>query len=509
MAGSVVEDLASLQTPSDFNTTIMKNCQKNPSLRYCNSSSIDLKEIFKFTIVASHLCNESKNLNCVHSFDKIDLRNRPSIAPLYLSYNFFWKYCPLTILSIDLSNISLKGNFPTAILNCTQTQSLDLSLNGLTGEFPIENFSPLTNLTFLNLSYNSFSESKISDSQFFKRFNASCFIHSGILPSRRNYTIKAIFLLVGFPISVILMVGCFGWLCFQRPDYLPRMLQRKHKFTPSMLRAATDRFSRRNLMVKSEGVEIYKGTLRDDTRVRIEIYRDSISREKRKEFVEECMILVELCHKNIVQVLGWCSNRRQRAIVTEWTDGETVEMWLSGSGPPWKQRLKILIGVVEGMRYMQEQWPEVGYDLRTNSVLLSDNHEPLLSRFQVGDRNSNNKKIHEFGVFLLEIITNRRSQEFDNGEAEFVEHIRTNYPENLHNVIDARMKLPENMFDQAKHGIELGLVCTDQSISKYPSLNQISHMINRVYESCLELAPQNHKRSHGDGGKGHKHVQLR
>uniref|UniRef100_A0A6N2K6W7 Protein kinase domain-containing protein n=1 Tax=Salix viminalis TaxID=40686 RepID=A0A6N2K6W7_SALVM len=499
ISGSVVEDLANLQPPSDFNTTIMKNCQHNPSLRYCNSSSVDLKEIFKFTIVASHLCNESKNPNCVHSFDKIDLRNRPKIAPLYLSYSFFWKYCPSTIFSIDLSNTSLKGSFPTEVLCCAQIQALDLSLNGLAGEFPIESFSPLTNLTSLNLSYNYFSESKISDSRFFKRFNASSFIHSGILPSHRNFTIKAIFVLVGFPISVIFMVVCFGWLCFQRPDFLPRMFQRKHKFTPSMLRAATNGFSRKNQIVRSEGVEIYKGTLRDGTEVRIEVYRDCISREKRQEFVEECKVLVELRHKNLVQVLGWCSNRNKRAIVTEWTDGETIEMWLSDSAPPWKLRLKILSGVVAGMLYLQENWPEVVSDIRIDSVLLTDNHEPLLSRFQVGDRYRNSKKIHWFGIFLLEIITNRRSQEFERGEAGFIEHVRENYPENLHEVIDERMKLPENIFDQAKHGIELGLMCTDQSISKHPGLDQISHMINKVYESCLELAPQNHKRSHGDG----------
>jgi hypothetical protein len=172
-----------------------------------------------------------------------------------------------------------------------------------------------------------------------------------------------------------------------------------------MLRAATNGFSRKNQMVRSEGVEIYKGTLRDSTQVRIEIYRGCISREKRKEFVEECKVLVELCHKNLVQVLGWCSNRNQRAIVTEWTDGETIEMWLSGSAPPWKQRLKMLIGVVDGMRYLQEHWPEVVYDLRINSVLLSDNHEPLLSRFQVGDQYSNNKSmcspIHSYPLFLL------------------------------------------------------------------------------------------------------------
>lgn len=105
------------------------------------------------------------------------------------------------------------------------------------------------------------------------------------------------------------------------------------------------------------------------------------------------------------------------------------------------------------------------------------------------------------------MITNRRpEEEFEIGETGFIEYIRTNYPENLGNVIDARMKLSENMFDQAKHGIGLGLMCTDQSGSKLPSLNQIFHMITSVYESCLVLASQNHKRSHVYERQGHKHI---
>ena len=282
----------------------------------------------------------------------------------------------------------MKGSFPIDVLHCTQIHALDLSHNGLTGDVPIHSFSPLTNLTLLNLSYNQFSESKISDTEFFKRFNASSFIHSGLLLDRKKFTIKVIILLVGFPIFVILMVGCFVWLCFIRPDFLPRVFRRKNKFTPSMLKAATDRFSRQNLVGKGEGVDIYKGVLRDGTQVRIEIYWDDISRESQRIFSEECKVLVQLSHKNIVRVLGWCSRRKLRAIVTEWMEGENVEIWLSGSAPTWKHRLKILMGVVKGMCYLQEEWPEVEYDLRTSSVLLSDNLEPLISRFKVGDQSS-------------------------------------------------------------------------------------------------------------------------
>lgn len=390
-SASVIEDLKNLKPPQDFNATITSNCLQNPTLRYCTSYPMDLDEIFKFTIVGSHLCNESKNPNCVESFPKIDLRSRPIIAPLYLSFSFFWKYCPLSILSIDLSNSSLKGSFPTDLLQCTQIQALDLSLNELSGEFPIESFSPLNNLTVLNMSYNHFSESEVSESEFFKRFNSSSFLHSGVLPDHKEFRIKLVFLLVGFPIFVILVVGCLGRVCLQRPDFLPRILRTRHKFTPSMLKAATNGFSEKNLVGKSKAVDIYRGTLRDGTEVGIEIYWNNISKENRRKFVEESKVLVQLCHKNIVQILGWCNKRQFRAIVTQWTEGQNIQTWLLGSNPPWKHRLRLMMGVVEGMCYLQEKWPDVSYDLRTSSILLSNNLEPLISRFKIEDHTSSTK----------------------------------------------------------------------------------------------------------------------
>jgi hypothetical protein len=125
------------------------------------------------------------------------------------------------------------------------------------------------------------------------------------------------------------MVGCFGWLCFRRLDLLSRVFGRKNKFMPPMLKAVTNGFSRKNLVGKSEGVNIYRGFLRDSTKPRIEIYwDDDISRESRQRFVEEYKVVAQLPHKNIVLVLGWCNGRRVRAIVTGWIEGKNVEIWV-------------------------------------------------------------------------------------------------------------------------------------------------------------------------------------
>lgn len=297
------------------------------------------------------------------------------------------------MLSIDLSNNSLEGPFPSNVLQCTQIHSLDISLNKLGGTVPLENFTLLSNLSSLNLSYNHFSEGNIQGIAFFERFNSSSFLHSGLFPSDHHYGFKVtttILLLIGVLISVVSVVGCFGWVFVRRPDLLPSFLWRSHKFTLAMLEKATDGFSEDNLVRRGERGEIYKGILRDGLEVEIKVQRGRISAESHRVFDEECQVLVQLRHKNLVKVLGWCDRRELRAVVMERLWVCSVEGWLLGS-PPWKQRLKVSMGVVEAMRYLQQQWPSIGYDLRTRNVMLTKDCEPLILKFKVGDQNTESK----------------------------------------------------------------------------------------------------------------------
>ncbi|KAG7621213.1 Protein kinase domain [Arabidopsis suecica] len=489
-SATVVEDLANLSPPPDFNTTISNNCLRDPMLRYCyntSSSPMDIVEIFRSTIVASHLCNESKNPNCVESFPRIRIHGRPKTAALYLSFDFFWKYCPLTVVDIELVNNSLTNGFPTNVLSCAQIRTLDLSYNQFSGFVPVQDLSGLPNLTHMNLSYNRFSENKISDSEFFKRFNASSFIQSGVLPNVKRYKMKVLVLLIVFPIMVILLCFCFGWLCVKRPDYLPRTCRRRNKFTFAMLEAATDEFSDQHLVSMSNTVDIYKGTLRDGTETKIEVYKEKVSSEKRREFAEVCEMVFKLRHKNLVRVLGWCNSRNMRALVTEWIQGENVETWLSSSmALSWRRRLRVVLGVVEGICYLSDQWPEITFDLTTSSVLLSDdNQEPLISHFKIGDRNNLSTNIFNFGLFFVEMITNLRPDlGQEDSERRYLEYIRVHYPDNLERVIDEKMKIEGRTFDQVKQAITLGLMCTDIIPPlKQPSLTQIYDLVSSLYES--------------------------
>ncbi|KAG1330887.1 putative kinase CHARK [Cocos nucifera] len=48
----------------------------------------------------------------------------------------------------------------------------------------------------------------------------------------------------------------------------------------------------------------------DGLEIDIKVQRGRISAESRRVFDEECRVLVQLRHKNLVKVLGWCDQRK-------------------------------------------------------------------------------------------------------------------------------------------------------------------------------------------------------
>ncbi|KAG9160219.1 hypothetical protein Leryth_026460, partial [Lithospermum erythrorhizon] len=186
--------LNNLKPPPDFNSTIA-NCQITLFIDTATPhQAICMKFSSRLLLPAiSTLRTELR----VETVFKIDLHNQRNAAKLYLSFTFLLEYCPLSITTIDLSNNSIQGNFPSDIFTVLKS-----STQWLIRRCPIQNFSTLSNLTFLNLSYNYFSEVKFHNELFFSRFNSQ-FHQFGILPDTK-FKMKAVFLLFGFPVLVIM-----------------------------------------------------------------------------------------------------------------------------------------------------------------------------------------------------------------------------------------------------------------------------------------------------------------
>lgn len=121
---------------------------------------------------------------------------------------------------------------------------------------------------------------------------------------------------------------------------------------------------------------------------------------------------------------------------------------------------------------------------------------PTFSFLNLANRASKSAEIYRFGMFLLEMVTNRR-------ETGFREWVRLHYPENVENLIDTRMKKTEEIVSEASEIIELGLICTDSSSRKQPSWDRVCDILSNTM--CAKTLDCRTSRV----CRGHKHEHHR
>ena len=105
----------------------------------------------------------ASNCELVNLNPPLGFVNFTSLQYLYLSDNLFSHEIPnwfsnltTSLLHLDLSNNSLRGEIPPSIFNSPKLESLYLDSNKLIGKIP-ESLGQLKHLTYLNMRGNSFS----------------------------------------------------------------------------------------------------------------------------------------------------------------------------------------------------------------------------------------------------------------------------------------------------------------------------------------------------------------
>ncbi|XP_010449579.1 PREDICTED: probable receptor-like protein kinase At5g47070 isoform X2 [Camelina sativa] len=161
-----------------------------------------------------------------------------------------------------------------------------------------------------------------------------------------------------------------------------------------------------------------------------------------KQWLAEVQLLGVVNHPNVVRLLGYCAEDRERLLVYELMSNRSLEEHLFTRKTltlSWKQRLEIMLGAAQGLAYLHEI--QVIYrDFKSSNVLLSDDFHPKLSDFGLAREGPEGDNTHvttarvgtdgyaapeyvltghlkthcdvySFGVVLYEIITGRRTME--------------------------------------------------------------------------------------------------
>ena len=101
-------------------------------------------------------------------------------------------------------------------------------------------------------------------------------------------------------------------------------------FSTSDIERATDHFDASRILGEGGVGRVYSGVLEDGTRVAVKVLKRD-DQQGGREFLAEVEMLSRLHHRNLVKLIGICTEERSRCLVYELITNGSVESHLHGT----------------------------------------------------------------------------------------------------------------------------------------------------------------------------------
>uniref|UniRef100_A0A1J3IN92 non-specific serine/threonine protein kinase n=3 Tax=Noccaea caerulescens TaxID=107243 RepID=A0A1J3IN92_NOCCA len=283
-------------------------------------------------------------------------------------------------------------------------------------------------------------------------------------------------------------------------------------YTLKEMEEATSSFSDDNLLGKGGFGRVYKGTLKTGEVVAIK--KMDLPPFKKadgeREFRVEVDILSRLDHPNLVSLIGYCADGKNRFLVYEYMQNGNLQDHLNGikeAKISWPIRLRIALGAAKGLAYLHSSSsvgiPIVHRDFKSTNVLLDSNYNAKISDFGLAKLMPEGKEtcvtarvlgtfgyfdpeytstgkltlqsdIYAFGVVLLELLTGRRAVDLTQGpnEQNLVLQVRKilNDRKKLRKVIDPELSRNSYSMEAIAMFADLASRCIRIESSERPSV---------------------------------------
>nr|AMM42904.1 LRR-RLK [Vernicia fordii] len=474
---------------------------------------------------------------------------------LNLSKNNFTESIPWEIgnldslESLDLSQNSLTREIPQQLGDMQRLETLNLSHNFLSGSIPTS-FDDLSALTIVNISYNELEGpipliKAFQDAPFeaLRNNRALCGNNTRLeacaSPTINKTTGKkgsrvVIVILVPVLCSlflIVLLVG--GFFIIQRRNRNVKADSEKGEQSCEEIYAiwSNDRdIQYENIMKGTEEFDskycigvggygiVYKVVLPTGRVVAVKKLHQSQNGEMDdfKAFKSEICVLMNIRHRNIVKLYGFCSHVKHSFLVYEFIERGSLRNVLSNEEQAmeldWFKRLNVVKGIANALAYMHHDCcpPIIHRDISSNNVLLDSEFEAHVSDFGTArllmPDSSNwtsfagtfgytapelaytmavNEKcdVYSFGVVTLEIIMGRHPGDFISSLSLSSSSLTLPIDQHtLEDVIDQRLPFPRNKAANGLiHTIKLALACLSANPQSRPTMRQVSSQLNVIH----------------------------
>ncbi|KAL6859126.1 hypothetical protein ACP4OV_018128 [Aristida adscensionis] len=436
-----------------------------------------------------------------------------------------------SLITLSLGRNMLNGSIPDSLGRLFKLQNLNLSDNYLRGEIPAQ----LLQVAQYNYTGNHLNCSRHS-TPCERRANTGSKTKSNLWVFATIYSLLAV---------IFCFIFYFGLIKFRRHrkgklHIRERSMENVHQFEElvwgiegnnseftffdfSQVLDATNNFSVNNKLGQGGFGPVYKGQFPDGLEIAVKRLA-SHSGQGFTEFKNEVQLIAKLQHRNLVRLLGCCSEGEERILVYEYLLNRSLDFFIFDETRrallSWDKRLVIIEGIAQGLLYLHKhsRLRVIHRDVKASNILLDSEMNPKISDFGLAkmfssnDTEGNTKRVvgtygymapeyasaglfstksdvFSFGVLILEIISGKRNSCFYQCE-DFLNLL--GYAWQLWNegrwfdLLDK--SLAKSCTPEMMRCMNIALMCVQENVADRPTMSDVAAMLSS--ESMVLLEPK-------------------
>jgi tRNA A-37 threonylcarbamoyl transferase component Bud32 len=332
-----------------------------------------------------------------------------------------------------------------------------------------------------------------------------------------------IFLLSGY---LIFTYRAWGYKMLTTQSNPPDVIEEINvrSFTYDQLVKATDNFKEE--VGRGASGKVYKGSLKAmNGGQEIAVKRlEKMVEERESVFRNEMKIIGRTHHKNLLQLIGFCSEGSNRLLVYEFMKNGSLGdlLFKLMRRPSWNERRRILLEIARGIHYLHEECQTriIHCDIKPQNILMDESWSAMISDFGLskllkpdqtrtytrarGTRGyvapeweqSNapitvKADVYSFGVLLLEIICCRKNFVLAGPEEEMV---LTDWIYKCYLAGELKEAVGETELDmeELEKMVKVGLWCVHTEAVRRPSMKSVIMMLEGTVVTEAPPPPHSH-----------------